>query len=467
MLPSIYGCSSQQSSTPPPPAPSIAISAVTFTTLSYGTTLEATPTGIPLNDKITTILNAGNSFTVPTDGLAQYYSNSNTSQQVFHMMEVAYTPTNWAETDLPTDGNCQFGFETTMNEAPAASQLSTWPLEGNVEGGFLPNSAKVDGVRITTQDELERSDVFLLSPILGEEAFPLLNGVQVLVGGEPAEQNNTDRLNKIIFAAQNLGSSSSFDLVVSVLLGDGSYVTSPAQTITIPSGAVKTNLVGGIGINSFTTTTEAYGVQLPGGTEPPITAITTPSQILVSALNTGNSFTTPELAPNVGMAQGYNDPDDPAEQVLHSFVINIDTSALTLSDYPATNLIVEYLFSWNADSTNIGPSSGILWSGELGQAQSSTNVGSIFTTSGANELDSINTNAVIPFASVDLPREGDSNRDYNASWKAYAVLAGNPVDAPYTVNLKVRIQKTDGSFTESAEVPLNITANGVLPVIIS
>ena len=466
MLPSIYGCSSQQSSTPPPPAPSIAISAVTFTTLSYGTTFAATPTGVPLSDRIITPLNAGNSFTVPTDGLAQYYSNSNTSQQVFHMMEVAYTPTNWAESDLPTNGNCQFIFETTMNEAPAASQLNTWPLEGNVEGGFLPNSSKTDGVRITTTPELDRGDIFLLSPILGEEAFPLLNGVQVLAGGEPAETNNTDRLNKIVFAAQNLGASSSFELVIKVLLADGSYVTSPAQTITIPSGAVKTNLVAGIGINSFTTTTEAYGVQLSGGSEPPITAITIPDEIYVSALNTANGFTTPEIATNVGMAQGYNAPDDPAEQVLHSFVINIDTSALTLSDYPATNLIVEYLFSWDAGSTNIDPSMGILWSGELGQAQGSTNVGSIFTTSGGNELDSINTDAVIPFASVDLPIEGDSNRDYNSSWKAYAVSAGDPVDSPYAVNLKVRIQRTDGSFIESAEVPLNITANGVLDTII-
>ncbi len=316
MMPSVYGCSAQQSSTPPPPAPSIAISAVTFTTQSYGTTLAATPTGIPVNDKITTILNTGNSFTVPPDGLAQYYSNSNTSQQVFHMMEVAYTTTNWAEEDLPPDGNCQFEFQTLLNDSFNNSQLNTWPLEGFVQGTFLPDSAKINGVRITTTPELNRSEVFLLSPILGEEAFPLVNDVQYLTNGVVRGSNSTDRLNKIVFAAQNLSASSSFDLVISVLLDDGSYVTSPAQTITIPSGAVKTNLVGGIGINSFTTTTEAYGIQITGGGPPPeypITAITIPAQILVSALNTANGFTTPETASNVGMAQGYSDPTDPAE----------------------------------------------------------------------------------------------------------------------------------------------------------
>ena len=462
MLPSIYGCSSQ-SSTPPP---SIAISAVTFTTISYGTTFAATPTAIPVSDQIGSLLNAGNSFTIPTDGLAQYYSNSSASQQVFHKMEVAYTPTNFDESDLPAEDGNIFVFETTLNNSFADSQLNTWPLEGSQAGGFLPDSSKTDGVRITATGA-ESSQVFLLSPILGVEDFPLLNDeVQILRNGLVVSSTNVASLNGIVFAAQNLGSSSSFELVIKVLLADGSYVTSPAQTITIPSGAVKTNLVAGMGINSFTTTTKAYGVQIAGGSEPPITAIADPLQIHVSALNTGNSFTTPEFATNVGMAQGYNAPDDPAEQVLHSFVVNIDTSALTLSDYPATELIVEYLFSWDADSTNIDPSKGILWSGELGQAQSSTNVGSIFTTSGGVELDSINTDAVIPFASVNLPIQGDSNQDYNGAWKAYSVIAGNPVDAPYTVNLKVRIQKTDGSFTESAEVPLNITANGVLPTII-
>ena len=378
------------------------------------------------------------------------------------MMEVAYTATNWVEADLPTNGNCQVIFETLLNQTFDNSQLNTWPLEGNVQGTFLPDSSKINGVRITTTPELNRNDVFLLSPILGEEAFALVNGVQYLTNGVVRGSNDTDRLNKIVFAAQNLSANSSFDLVIKVLLGDGSYVTSPAQTITIPSGAVKTNLVAGLGINTFTTTTEAYGVGGVGN--PPITDITIPAQIHVSALNTANGFTTPEFATNVGMAQGYNAPD-PTEQVLHSYVINIDTSALTLSDYPATNLIVQYLFSWNADSTNIDPASGILWQGELGQANTPTNVGDIYTVSGENELDSIDTNTIIPFASVNLPIEGDSNRDYNSSWKAYSVLAGDPVDAPYTVNLKVRIQKTDGSYSESAEVPLNISANGVLPTI--
>ncbi len=541
------------------PAPAITITDVTFQTKSYGTTLVADPppTPIAVSDQITTVLNAGNSFTVPADGLAQYYSGSNTSQQVFHVMTVDYTA-NFDESSLPSGsinlgvqsatinqtsrtgdaangntigasatatsgggdigtarftitgdgsvvtqiavttvgtgfnvgdtitfagtsaggtsagtffytltenditGNCSFVFETTMNEAPAMTQLSTWPLEGNVQGAFLPDSSKISGVRITTVEELNRSDVFLQSPILGEEAFPLLNGVQVLVGSEASGTNSTDRLNRIVFAAQNLGANSSFDLVVKVLLGDGSYVTSPAQTITVPSGAVKTNLIAGLGINSYTTSTAAHGIQL-GVDVTPID----PSQVLVSALNTGNSFTTPEYIPTptlIGMAQGFSNP---AQQVLHSWLLNLDTSTLTLSDYPSTSLIVEYVFSWDADATGVGPAEGICWDADTGVPSTVTGpVGSVFTQTIGQELDSINTNTLIPQASINFPVVGDVNTDYSASWKAYSPAAAAPVGAPYTVNLQVRIQKTDGSFSESPVVPLNMTVAGVTPTMV-
>ncbi len=458
MLPSIYGCSAQQESGP---SYNLGISSVTFVTQRYGTT-SADVTAIGASDKITTVLNAGNSFTVPTDGLAQYYSNSNTSQQVFHSMQVEYTA-DFDTSVLPADGACTFTFETTMANTPANSGLTTWPLEGNVSGSFLPSSSKEDGV-IITPELMTQAQVYPNPPVVGEDNINLQNKLLVKGGGS-TQTNNTDSLALIPFAAQNLGSSSSFDLVIKILLDDGSTVSSPAQTITIPAGAVKTNLVAGIGINSYTTTTAAYGVQNGGGGGNPPTVAIDPSLVLVSALNTANSFTTPNLAVGVGMAQGYQDPpDDPTNQVLHSWQINIDTSSLTLADYPATELIVQYVFSWDADATNIGPGDGILWEAELGQAVSASQVGSIFTVTAGDELDSINTNTIIPFASVTLPVIGDFNRDYNSSWKAYSPSVAAPVENPYTVNLKVRIQKSDGSFTESPEVTLNITDGGVAPL---
>ena len=464
MLPAVYGCSAQQSSAP---APSIAITTVALQTKSYGTTLAASPTPIPVADQITTVLNSTNSFTVPTDGLAQYYSNNDASQQVFHIMSVEYTASNFSITDLPTDGNCQFIFETTLANTPANSQLNTWPLQGTTEGAFLPANSKQTGVRITTNPTLNRADVFQTSPVVGYTSVELANGVQILrSGGIVVGTNGTTELANIAFAAQNLGSSSSFDLVVKVLLGDGSTVSSPAQTITIPSGAVKTNLIipANPTVNSYTTTTAAYGVQNGGGGgNPPVVAID-PSLVRVSALNTANSFTTPNIAGGVGMVQGLQDPpDDPANQVLHSWLLNLDTSSLTLSDYPATSLIVEYVFSWDADATNIDPDSAIVWDAETGVPSTvSGPVGSIFTQTIQVELDSINTNTLIPQASINFPVVGSVDTDYGGAWKAYSPSLGAPVSAPYTVNLQVKIQKTDGSFSESPVVALNMTDAGIL-----
>ena len=61
---------------------------------------------------------------------------------------------------------------------------------------------------------------------------------------------------------------------------------------------------------------------------------------------------------------------------------------------------------------------------------------------------------------------GDLNGDYGGAWKAYAPNAPPPVDTPYTVNLQVRIQKINGSFTESPVIALNMTDLGVTPQII-
>jgi hypothetical protein len=540
------------------PAPTITITDVTFQTKQYGTISEGDPPPqpIPATDQITTVLNAGNSFTVPTDGLAQYYSNSNTSQQVFHVMTVNYTA-NFGESSLPSDsinlglqantinqalrtgnaangnnfnasaiatsgggdigtarftitgdgsvvtqisvttvatgfnvgdtitfdgtsaggtsagtffytltendtsGNCQVAFVTTLNDSPAASQLNTWPLTGSYEGGFLPDSAKTNGLRITTSPSLQRIQMFPTAPIVGYTTIPL-NGdiVEVLREGVVVETNATPRLNNITFAAQNLGASSSFDLVVGVRLGDGSTVSSPAQTITVPAGAVKTNLLAGVGINSYTTSTVAHGIQLGVDISP-----IEPSQALVSALNTANSFTTPPNQIGVGMAQGFADP---AQQVLHSWLLNLDTSALNLSDYPATNLIVEYVFSWDADATNIGPAEAILWSAEDGLpvTVSGPTGEATYTQTVGVELDSINTDTLIPQASINLPAMGESNTDYGGAWKAYSPLIGEPVFAPYTVNLQVRIQKTDGNFTESPVLALNMTNEGVVPTMV-
>ena len=93
-------------------------------------------------------------------------------------------------------------------------------------------------------------------------------------------------------------------------------------------------------------------------------------------------------------------------------------------------------------------------------------MGSIFTQTIQVELDSINTNTLIPQAAINFPVVGTADSDYTAAWKAYSPSVGDPVTNPYSVTLKVRIQKTDGSFSESPELPLTITDAGVAPTMV-
>ena len=283
-MPAVYGCSAQQSSSG---SPSIAISSIVFQTFSYGLTVESGTTAISPSDAITTTLNAGNSFTVPTDGLAQYFSNSNPVQQVLHSMQVNYTATNFTISDLPPDGSCVVGWETSnFSGSDPRRHFNTWPLQGTIEGAFLPNNATQTGLIWTTTPTLNRSDAFETTPTLLNSGAGLdVCSVKTSKGNQP---NSTDRLLKLGFAAQNLGSSSSFDLQISITLGNGSVITSPAQTITVPADAVKTNLLVAPTINSYTTTTVGYGIG--GGS--PIETVPAPL-VLTSTLDTANSFTTP------------------------------------------------------------------------------------------------------------------------------------------------------------------------------
>ena len=469
-LPALTGCI--QSGSAPIATPSIAITQITFNTKSYGTNLgDLSPIGV--SDQITTVLTPSNdAATIPTDGLAQYYENSDASKQVFHTMQVNYTATNFTINDLPADNvGSEISFITSLGQAGSASGLNTWVLDPSspLSGGFFPLSAKTTGAIITAAGAT-RAQVFETSPEVGYDNTPISNGVE-FYSGSPTPGNvqgnmQVQRLDRITFAAQNLASSTTMGLAIKVVLSDGTEVTSPTVTITIPADGVKTNIIENpVGINSYTTTTAAYGDgqfdpnDLAGSAVQPFPI----PEVMVSALNSGNSFTTPNLDPGagIGMVQGY---DDPGNFVHHSWQVNLNTSALTLSDYPATELIVQYHFTWNADATNIGPGEGIIYDPELGQPASFTTTDDInFTQVVENEIE-VDTNTIIPFASVDLPAIATQNTDFNGGWRAYSAGGGPAPPPSYPVNLQVKIKKSDNSFVSSPVTVLTImNEDGVLP----
>ena len=149
-------------------------------------------------------------------------------------------------------------------------------------------------------------------------------------------QNNTNNLDKIAFAARNLGSATSFDLVIAVTLADGTVARSSPQTITAPAGAVKSNLVTTPTFNITQLETVTL-VRTPH--DPPTLsgAVAYGDPALVCTLNADNSFTAPDTTMQF-LGGSIPNPSPPPEEVIsqvgHSFTVTYDTSTLDPATFP-------------------------------------------------------------------------------------------------------------------------------------
>ena len=84
-----------------------------------------------------------------------------------------------------------------------------------------------------------------------------------------------------------------------------------------------------ININSFTTTTLGYGVDMEN------LQLVPENERLVSVANAGNSFTFPEvdIDGNIGIAEYYDD-EDPSVKINGNFVINYDATGVNAENFP-------------------------------------------------------------------------------------------------------------------------------------
>lgn len=326
----------QQASDPAPAPKTITINNITFNTVGYGTTTGTTINPIPVSERISTTLDSGNSFTFPTDSLAQYYSNSNPDQQVFTSFVVSWTPDNFVESDLPSDGGNQIGWEfNTFSRRPPASGI--WFLEGNETGSVEPKSSKINGVRIISSNNLNRADVYETSPLVGDvnTASGGCSCFIVTVGGN--DNNNTDRLNKVAFASDASVGETTFLLTVRILLKDGSFATG-TQTITVSENAVKENLTGGSASQPTIDAVRTRAIlQSPSNSTFPQVEIPEEDQVL-ALMQAGNSFTAPANSM-------LNITDEENEYTgSHTLQVFFDTSSLTPSDFPE-EMTVRYVIT--------------------------------------------------------------------------------------------------------------------------
>ena len=438
MLPSMYGCSAQQSSAL---TASLTISTITITTIEYGTD-ESNLQTIDPSQQISTVLNSSNSFTVPTDGLAQYYSNNDVSQQVFHSMRIQYTANNFDINDLSTS-EVQAVYETTLNQTPTNSGLNTWltqAVPSAFQGTFIPGASSQTGIIANTIDNisetsLTRNDFFQVAPTIGTSTIPLLsptNGfaVKSAKGNQPIE---VDRLVRLKFAAQNLGSSSSIDIKLKILLKDGTYAEG-TQTITVPAGAVKDNIVAleTFDLQTITITPKKSvppeaifpQLELPPGTSIPV------------VLNSGNSFTIPSESLYYEDETNFDPSIGAFYRVGNSFEVSFDTSTLTASNFPEFEVQAEIVVS------SPGYPDDFTWYQDGGNASQT------FAWETEERSQIITGGVVTPLIAYPL----DTDEPF---------ITGIDINGRSDITVKVRIQNSVGVFVESNTITITVSADGI------
>ena len=431
-MPSIYGCCDQQNNTK-----SLTISSVTLITEQFGLTDTAGLTPIDPAQQITTVLNDSNAFTVPTDGLAQFYSNNDANQQILHSMLITYTANGFDVNDMGRQAIYQYNF----TNSPSNSQLLAWVTTADpssAEGRTYPAGGGPGQVVTITTDpgRGSQSDYFPSAPPIGKPSQPLalaaFPDAFVVTGGKGVVVD-TPRLDFCPFAAQNLGTQSSFALRLDVLLKDGTYATG-GVTITIPAGAVKTNLVE---LETFTLDSITITPQKAIPPESPSPALALPSGFEIPVIaNSGNSFTiTGGVYSNDSR---YEEPGLGEYRVAHSFEVTFDTSTLDPTNYPVAELECEIVIDFP------GYNDAIFWLTDI------NNEVSTFPFTGIPSSSILTGGVVTP--QIAYPLDTD-----------LGFLIGQDIDGR-SGTVKVRILNSFGIYIESNTVTLTF-ANGSIETI--
>ncbi len=168
-------------------------------TVSYG----STPTEIPKGQVVDTILNEGNAYIIPNDGVFFNYSFS-TPVRVNHEFIITYNTFLIVENELPPDGECEYTitFEATTGEGFQVFSLNeNDPLNPDPQQAVSLNFGR-----------LNRSD------IIGEGGgFFSQSQTRPLRFADDGEPFATLR-----FA---LFDTATIDVTLSILLADGSSIT--------------------------------------------------------------------------------------------------------------------------------------------------------------------------------------------------------------------------------------------------
>ena len=447
-MPTVYGINSQD-------APRISITEVSFTSNRYGTN-TGDMTAVGASDQITCTLNSGNSFTAPSESIAHYYQGG--SGLIQNKMEITYSAENFDANDLPVDGQCDVSVFVGFFRAGDGRRVFS-PYLQNSGGDFyqtFPGSERDFNPFSMNVGDLNRSEAFETT----FEINSLANNSAKFSATGSGDTFNYD-IDEVSFSVpsnytfgQGYQDTQLF-MKIQVKLGTDNIIDSSWIRLLIPETAIKTNLLPLLPLVSISYNTLAYG---QGGLGSSIADISSGDRLAMT-LNSGNSFT----APTDGSAEYYEDAQD-TEQILSSTQVNMDTSALTLSDFPSTHLLVYYTFTMSGEfGEQIAAGGGLYWEGELGEQIEPTEPSEgVYQWEVEVELDSVNTNTLIPFSNAAFPLFGDGlNTDYNRMAKHYY-----KDDGDYTIDFNMRLVKSDGTSVIGDTQTLTIAQGSVKEVLI-
>jgi len=399
----------------------LTIGSITFATTGYGTTTSQPINPISVGEALTTTLNGGNSFTFPTDSLAQFYSNSDPTQQVFTGFNLKWEADNFLESDLPSDGENQIEWEVS-SFSPATPNTGIWFLEGESTGQIIPPNAKFFGAKWNTGNDLNRADVWETAPFVGDVTSGGIPIQSFIINTEGTNNNNTDRISKLAIASTaGSGSTTTFTLTVRVLLKSGEFATG-SQTITVPSDAVKANLTTAVQPTVTQVRTQAL-LSTPFDNTFPQTALD-PSEQLVAVI------ADPFNAPSNSMIYETSGTTSAS----HTFQVSFDTTNLTTSDFPE-EMDVRYVITASGYGAD-----------EIGFIQED-----LFTS--AVTFFGQDRNAIITGDITDGPTV---ILDDDSQFKIVTALNNA------TWDIRVELQKNDGTFLASPDQTITMASDTVI-----
>ncbi len=187
------------------------LNSFTTVTVSYGTATN-NQTSVPVEQRITTTLNSGNSFRIANDGLRSAYNEETVGIPLNHSFTPQIDGSNIVASELPADGACEVSYVFTFN--PERYPVKIYDLEFATIKDTSPFTATFDG--------LNRSQFTGASSNL--PAFISANDLS-LIAPNPGD-----------FAAPSL------TVEIKILMGDGTFITQ-TQAINTDGGSIGPTVV--------------------------------------------------------------------------------------------------------------------------------------------------------------------------------------------------------------------------------